>query len=327
MEQKEKGRVARTISVLPSLLTLCNFSCGFISMVLCVQSTFWLQKGRFLQNPEVAADLISKSSQYLEYACLILFLGMVFDMMDGRVARMTNSQCQFGGELDSLADVCSFGLAPAVIVATLWTRIMPESGEWWSLAVMAGVIYAACAALRLAIYNLTISEKPKDYFSGLPSPAAAGAIVASVLFFNQPWIIDLWQEIYTALLSSTSLGHKGAKVLAIYCFSFYVIVVGLLMVSHFRFAHLANLWFGKGKKFTFLIVAVIIVTLLIYCTSVMLFLGFNAFILICLFINIRNRLRHREHETDKDMSDVLSFDDKEEAEENHIQPIHHEGKE
>lgn len=315
-QQKEKSRVAKTISVLPSLLTLCNFSCGFISMVLCVQSIFWLQKGQLTQN----LDLISKSGDYLEYACLIIFLGMVFDMMDGRVARMTNSQCQFGGELDSLADVCSFGLAPAVILATLWTRIMPDNAQWWSLAVMAGVIYAACAALRLAMYNLTICEKPKDYFSGLPSPAAAGAVVAAVIFLRQPFIIDAWKYFYDTLLASTSLGGKDWKVLAIYLFSFYVIAVGLLMVSRFRFAHLTNLWFGKGKKFTFLICAVIAVTLLIYCSSVMLFLGFNAFIVICLFINIRNRIHNREHEIDKDMSEVLSFDDQEESGESGEKP-------
>lgn len=310
MDNKDKGRVARTISVLPSLLTLCNFSSGFISMILCVQSMYWLQKGQLLNNPA----LVAQSQDYFKYACLIIFLGMIFDMMDGRVARMTNSQCQFGGELDSLADVCSFGLAPAVILGTLWTRVMPENGQWWSLAVMAGVIYAACAALRLAMYNLTMTDKPKDYFSGLPSPAAAGAVVAAVLFFHQPWVIGLWHEVYEALLSSTSFGQKGEKVLAVYVFSLYVIAVGLLMVSRFRFAHLTNLWFGKGKKFTFLICAVIAVALLVYCTAVMLFLAFNAFILICLFINIRNRLHNREHEIAKDLSEVLSFDDQDDAE-------------
>ncbi len=313
MDNKDKGRVMRTISVLPSLLTLCNFSSGFISMILCIQSTFWIQKGKYLADPVVSAQLIAKGNQYFEYACLIIFLGMIFDMMDGRVARMTNSQCQFGGELDSLADVCSFGLAPAVILGTLWVRIMPEGGQWWSLAVMAGVIYASCAALRLAIYNLGMSDKPKDYFSGLPSPAAAGAVVSAVLFFQQPWITGIWHNLYEAVFASTSLGQKGEKVLAVYAFSIYVIAVGLLMVSRFRFAHLTNLWFGKGKKFTFLVCAVIAVALLIYCTSFLLFLAFNAFIVICLFINIRNRIHNREHEIERDMSEVLSFDDHEEA--------------
>lgn len=298
----------RTISVLPSLLTLCNFSSGFISAVLCVQSTFWYKSGNLI-----------KSTDYLEYACFVIFLGMVFDMMDGRVARMTNSQCQFGGELDSLADVCSFGVAPALILATMWTRVMPPEAQWWSLAVVAGVVYAACAALRLAIYNLSMSETPKNYFSGLPSPAAAGAVVASMLFFSQDYVINIWQHIYNSVLAETFLGKKDFKVVGIYLFSVYVIIIGLLMVSPFRFAHLTNLWFGKGKKLTFLVAVVVAAALLILYPNEMLFLGFNAFVVICLFINIRNKLSNREHEIEKDMTEVLSFDENEPVEENKAQ--------
>lgn len=288
----------RKISVLPSLLTLCNFSCGFVSIILCIQSIYWRQGGN-----------AGRSDDYFHYACLIIFLGMVFDMMDGRVARMTNSQCQFGGELDSLADVCTFGVAPAVILGTLWVRVMPPHAQWWSLALIAGGVYAVCAALRLAMYNTTMSDKPKNYFSGVPSPAAAGAVVSSVLFFKQNLLVEGWQGMYDGLLAASMPATCDWKVMAVYLFSVYVIIVGLLMVSPFRFAHLTNLWFGKGKKFTFLIVAVIVAALLITYTATMLFLGFNAFIVICLFINIRNRLRNRENEIERDMNDVLSFGD------------------
>lgn len=310
MEGKEKGRVARTISVLPSLLTLCNFASGFLSIVLCIQSIFWFQKGQLLGNEA----FLAQSTNYFDYACLMIFLGMVFDMMDGRVARMTNSQCQFGGELDSMADVCSFGIAPGVILATLWIRVMPDGAQWWSLALVAAVVYAACAALRLAMYNLTICDKPKDYFSGLPSPAAAGAVVGSIMFLHQGYIVSAWKYLYTTVFSGMLGVEKDWRVLAVYLFSFYMIAIGLLMVSRFRFAHLTNLWFGKGKKFTFLVCALIVAALFILWHEIMFFLSFNAFVLICLFINIRNRIHNREHEIEKDMTDVLSFDEEDGAE-------------
>lgn len=294
----------RTISLLPSLLTLCNFACGFISAVLCIQSIYWQGKGNLVL-----------SSDYLQYAGLIIFLGMIFDMMDGRVARMTNSQCQFGGELDSLADVCSFGLAPAIILATFWIRVMPENAQWWSFALVGGIIYAACAALRLAMYNLTISGDAKDYFSGLPSPAAAGAVVSAALLLSDSYSVDLWRTVFDNTLAHTSLAEKGYKVTGIYIYSFYVMIVGLLMVSPFRFVHLANLWFGKGKKFTTLIFAVIIIAMMILCPNLMLFIGFNAFIVICLFINIRNRINNKEKDIQKDIEGVLSMDCESESEE------------
>ncbi len=290
----------RTISLLPSLLTLCNFACGFISAVLCIQSIYWQGHGN-----------TDKSGEYLTYAGMIIFLGMIFDMMDGRVARMTNSQCQFGGELDSMADVCTFGMAPAIILATFWIRVMPDNAQWWSFALVAGVIYAACAALRLAMYNLTISEKAKDYFSGLPSPAAAGAVVSAALLFSQDNFISMWQSVFDSTLAHTFLVEKGYKITGIYIFSVYVMIVGLLMVSPFRFVHLANLWFGKGKKFTTLVFAIMIIMLMILVTKYVLFIGFNAFIVICLFINIRNRIRNKEADIQKDMEDMLSMDSEE----------------
>lgn len=300
----------RTISLLPSLLTLCNFGCGFFSGVFCLQSVYWNGQS-LIHNNNV--EMLTRSNEYLHYACLIIFLGMIFDMFDGRVARMTNSQCQFGGELDSMADICSFGVAPGIILATTWIKFMPQDAQWWSFAIFCGVVYAACAALRLAMYNLTISETAKDYFSGLPSPAAAGAAVSAILFFSQDYINDAWKNIFNATLLDTPLGVKGSDITKIYILSAYVMVVGLLMVSPFKFGHLANIWFGKGKKFTTLILVVIGLALLVWFPAEMLFLGFNAYLLICLFINIRNRLRHREEDIDKDMEEVLGLETNEEC--------------
>ena len=296
--------------MLPSLLTLCNFSTGFISIILGIQSIFWRGQGE-----------IAKSDSLFTSACLMIFLGMVFDMLDGRVARMTNSQSKLGGELDSLADVCTFGIAPAVILGSLWLRVMPSNAEWWSFAMVAGVIYACCAALRLAIYNLHISDEATGHFSGLPSPGAAGAVIGATLFFSQDYIRKIWYSLYNSTIDTTlgfiTTGRDG-RVVGIYIFSLYFMIIGLMMVSNFRFAHVANIWLGKTKKVYTLIFFLIIIALLSLekTRPVVLFLGFNAYIMVCLFVNIRNRLRHREADIDHDMEEVLNpeGESKEEAE-------------
>lgn len=296
------------ISILPSLLTLCNFACGLLSIMFCLQSIYW----RGLND-------VAKSGGLFEKACLMIFFGMIFDMLDGRVARMTNSQCEFGGQLDSFADACTFGIAPATILAALWVRVMPENAEWWSLALAAGLIYACCAVLRLAIYNLHISEEAKHHFSGLPSPGAAGAIIGAVLFFTQPALINAWNWLYSSTVQSTltkistTAAGKDYRVIAIYLFSVYVIIIGLLMVSHFRFAHAANIWLGKTKKLYSLLVIFLVITLLsVEATrSFALFLGFNAYVAICLFVNIRNRMKHREADIDRDIEEVLNIENRE----------------
>lgn len=286
--------------MLPSLLTLCNFSSGFISIILGIQSIYWRGQGQ-----------IDKSNSLFTSACLVIFLGMVFDMLDGRVARMTNSQSKLGGELDSLADVCSFGIAPAVILGSLWIRVMPINAEWWSFAMVAGVIYACCAAIRLAVYNLHISDEATGHFSGLPSPGAAGAVVGAALFFSQDYIKQFWCSTYGSasenFLNGVMAG-RDSRVIAVYAFSLYVAVIGLMMVSNFRFAHAANIWLGKTKKVYTLVFFVIVFALLSLerTRPVVLFLGFNAYILVCLFVNIRNRLRHREEDIDHDMEEALN---------------------
>jgi CDP-diacylglycerol--serine O-phosphatidyltransferase len=114
-----------------------------------------------------------------EHAAVAIFIAMVFDGLDGRVARMTRTQSAFGAEYDSLSDMVSFGAAPALIVFE-WA--MKGMGKWgW----IAAFVYCAGAALRLARFNTNIGVVDKRYFQGLPSPAAAAALVAGFV-----WIIN-----------------------------------------------------------------------------------------------------------------------------------------
>lgn len=143
----------RGIYLLPNLFTTAALFCGFYAIVSSIN-------GRF------------------ETAAIAIFVAMVLDGVDGRVARLTNTESQFGAEFDSLADMVSFGLAPALIVY-LWT--LSELGK---IGWLVSFVYVACAALRLARFNTQAETSDKHYFQGLASPAAA-AVVAGLIWNGQ----------------------------------------------------------------------------------------------------------------------------------------------
>ena len=177
----------RGIYVLPNLLTTAALFAGFYAIVQAMT-------GRF------------------EVAAVAIFVAMVFDGLDGRVARMTRTQSAFGAEYDSLSDMVSFGAAPALVVFE-WA--MKGMGKWgW----IAAFVYCAGAALRLARFNTNIGIVDKRYFQGLPSPAAAALVAGFV------WIIN-------------DLGITGEEV-RWYAFAL-TLFAGLTMVSTVRY------WSGK----------------------------------------------------------------------------------
>lgn len=142
-----------------------------------------------------------------EAAAIAMFVAMLFDGLDGRVARLTNTSTDFGVEYDSLSDMVSFGVAPAVLS---YSWILHEAGR---LGWAAAFIYASCAALRLARFNTQVSTVSKKYFVGLASPAAAG-VVASMVWANHD------------IVSTQTAAMVAAFVTA---------VAGLLMVSNFQY--------------------------------------------------------------------------------------------
>jgi CDP-diacylglycerol---serine O-phosphatidyltransferase len=153
----EQGLVVRKrrkgIYILPNLFTLAALFGGFYGVVMAID-------GRF------------------DLAAVGIFCAMVLDSLDGRVARMTNTQSAFGEQMDSLADMVSFGAAPA-LVAYEWA--LKGLGRWgW----VAAFIYCACAALRLARFNVNTGVVDKRYFQGLPSPAAAALVAGFIWVMN-----------------------------------------------------------------------------------------------------------------------------------------------
>ena len=158
----------RGIYWLPNLFTTVALFAGFFSIVQAMNGHF-------------------------EQSALAIFVAMVFDGLDGRVARFTHTQSAFGAEYDSLSDMVSFGVAPALVIY-VWAlkdfssaQNIPLLGAWLTtkLGWIAAFIYCACAALRLARFNTNIDVVDKRFFQGLPSPAAAALIAGMVWAFNE----------------------------------------------------------------------------------------------------------------------------------------------
>jgi CDP-diacylglycerol--serine O-phosphatidyltransferase len=191
----------RGIYWLPNLFTLAALFSGFYAIVQAMNERF-------------------------EYAAMGIFAAMVLDGLDGRIARMTRTQSDFGAELDSLSDMVAFGVAPALVVYTwalrdfAFSKTVPMLGPWLStrLGWIAAFIYCACAALRLARFNTNIDVVDKRFFQGLPSPAAACVLAGLVWAINEYQIkgVDVrWLAwgltVFTGLTMVTNLKFYSGK--------------------------------------------------------------------------------------------------------------------
>ena len=225
MEQQTKRH--RGIYLLPNLFTTAALFAGFYAIVAAMN-------GRF------------------EAAAVAIFIAMVLDGLDGRVARLTNTQSDFGAEYDSLSDMVSFGLAPA-LVAYEWALSGMGKIGW-----LAAFIYTAGAALRLARFNTQVGTADKRYFQGLASPSAA-AIVAGMVWVGVEYGV-----------SGADL-KETAAVLTLAC--------GLLMVSNIRYYSVKDLDFkGKVPFFAILVVVLIFVLVTVHPPTVL----FGSFLLYAL---------------------------------------------
>ncbi len=219
----------KKIAVLPTLLTLGNGICGFVAITFASKIT--------------TADHAANEANFAWAGWFILF-GMLFDMLDGYVARLSKTASDFGGELDSLCDVVSFGVTPAFLLLKLGPT--QEANEFLHM-VLAGIaaLYFACTALRLARFNVENDPDPGSHkrFRGLPSPGAAGCIAALAIVRGEfpatlasPWIdVDLNLARNTVARAVEIASPIGA------------LLVALLMVSNVPYPHATGKIF-RGKK-------------------------------------------------------------------------------
>lgn len=173
---------ASRIYLLPNLMTAGNLFCGYMAIVNCIQA-------RLAETSTDSLYLGATNAQHYKYAVWFIFGSAAFDALDGRLARMGGRESLFGAEFDSLADVISFGLAPALLM--FYLIIAPTQGfEWFrNVGWFFGFVYLLCAAMRLARFNVITNpllrrgqKDPNKDFLGLPVPAAASTVAATVLF-------------------------------------------------------------------------------------------------------------------------------------------------
>ena len=220
-------------AVLPTMLTLGNAVCGFgaITFAAKVQLAQRLGWGK-------------TDTECLWIAAILIFLAMVFDMLDGRAARWAKQTSEFGAQLDSLCDAISFGVAPAFILV----KFSPPEFHprlLWAIA----VLYVVCAILRLARFNVeTEEEDTHEYFSGLPSPAAAGTVASFMIAY--PELEELARPLQEGATAWDRLTHNVASYMQP-GLQFLLPIVALscacLMVSRIRYSHVFNQWF-RGRR-------------------------------------------------------------------------------
>jgi CDP-diacylglycerol--serine O-phosphatidyltransferase len=206
------------------------------------------------------AIIASIGGRYSE-AAVAVFIAAVLDGMDGRVARMTGTQTEFGVQYDSLSDLVSFGLAPALVMYTWSLSALASFGPpFGKLGLAAAFIYAACAALRLARFNTQVGVADKRYFRGRPPPAAAAVCMSFV------WSVD----------KAELPGSEFCMVTAV-----LALLVGLLMVSRFRYVSFKSLPLGDRQRvpFRWIVLAVLLLALLILDPARVLLVGFTLYLL------------------------------------------------
>lgn len=234
MKQDKQRQVSPYAYLFPNLFTTANLFAGFYS-------------------------IINSTQMYFVEAAWALIIASFFDLMDGRVARLTGATSKFGVEYDSITDVVSFGVAPAIL---LYQWSFEPFGKF---GLAAAFVFLACGAIRLARFNVTSGSAPKGYFQGLPIPVAAMFVATGILFQDK---ININMSIDYLPLA-------------------FVMVLSALMVSTLPFYSFKEVKFSVGgKQFLFLILGVLTLGLIIYNPEVMMFVMVAGYISLAMIWGI-----------------------------------------
>jgi CDP-diacylglycerol---serine O-phosphatidyltransferase len=227
----------------------------------------------------------------MHIAGLLIFVAMIFDVLDGTVARWTKSTSKFGMEMDSLCDVVSFGVAPAVLVKAMIDQqlaralvdptAMNPMLDRYVYPMLA--VYVSCAAMRLARYNVEADTGHRDFFFGMPSPGAAGCVASlALLIIPAPMLTSQFAE-------NTRL-EEWRKAIAnpvLMSLPFIMLVLGVLMVSRVHYPHIGERVLRGRKSFMHFIVLGLALVLIVMHHEVMLALAFNGYMVIGLLNEVR----------------------------------------
>jgi CDP-diacylglycerol---serine O-phosphatidyltransferase len=237
-----RRRLRRGVYILPSLFTLANMFCGYACVIYAMRGEY-----------ETAAPFIG--------------FAIILDLLDGRIARMTGTASEFGLQFDSLADVISFGMAPAILVFTWGLSSLGRPG--WAAA----FLFVTAAALRLARFNIQSAAGDKRYFVGMPSPAAAGVLAATV--YAYPYGLHDAREALPALAM--------------------VLVPALLMVSTIRFRSFKTFDLQARRPFRILILFAAFIILVVTHPKIVLLVMAYVYLFSAFIGMAWSRLRRRRH--------------------------------
>jgi CDP-diacylglycerol---serine O-phosphatidyltransferase len=235
--RNKKERSRRGIYILPNIITSLNLFCGFYAVIASID-------GKFIS------------------ASIAIIIGVLFDIMDGKIARATHTTSKFGIEYDSLADLISFGLAPGLMIY-LWA-LRPLGRIGW----LAAFLFMACGALRLARFNSQIATVSSDHFVGLPIPAAAGMSATTVLFCHKIGLMGTLNPIFILVL--------------LYTLSF-------LMVSTIKYNSFKKPELFKKMNFNVLVMVILILIFIAAQPSVALFILGLAYVTSGPFIAVKSQ--------------------------------------
>lgn len=234
----------RTVAVLPTLFTLANLVCGFFAIVVAArverpESALAPRAARIgTMSPLKAIRALDPKDD--THNCMLsgwlIFLAMLFDALDGHVARLSKATSDFGAQLDSLCDLVTFGVAPAILLVKMCPAFtFSHKDTVWVIA----AAFAACAAMRLARFNVETDENDDHmHFTGLPSPAAAAAIASFGILF------------YELRRDGSTLPMQYAQAVDYWMqniLPYFAVLVALLMVSRIPYPHVVNQMFSQGS--------------------------------------------------------------------------------
>jgi CDP-diacylglycerol--serine O-phosphatidyltransferase len=215
----QKIRIKKGIYVLPNLFTSASLFCGFYS-------------------------IIASFKEYFVPAAIAVLVAIIFDGLDGRVARLTNTTSKFGAEYDSLADVISFGIAPAILAYSWSLSIYGKFG--WIVA----FLFVLCGALRLARYNIQIGIIESKVFNGLPIPAAASVVATTVIYFDYSGAEGKFHNLFILV---------------------FVFILSLLMVSGIKYYSFKDMKLLARKPFTIFFWLTVLLIIIVSWPQTMLF--------------------------------------------------------
>jgi CDP-diacylglycerol--serine O-phosphatidyltransferase len=287
-ERLDAERRLTAVSLLPAAATLGNLLCGFAAVFCCLLAMRAEYADLFAVQPRVFHPRLEQLfPTHIAAGAYLIVLAMVFDALDGRLARMTRRTSEFGAQLDSIADIVSFGVAPAVLFVTLLMR--PEmastledpdvSRVQFRVGLLCALVYLSCAAIRLARYNVenTKSAEAQRAFSGLPSPAAAALVAALLALHEQLRSVGVdiggvdWANLSRWLIALTTFG------------------VGLLMVSRVDYVHIVNVYVRRKRPPTHLVWLLVILGLGWYSFELLLVVLASAYVVSGLILTLLRR--------------------------------------